>query len=198
MSMQNAGQQNNRYLYLLSDISDTVSSALAEKDILEGVLWELANSIPLDACWVHRYDISTKTLILIVQNGMPQPLLNELGSLQLGIGAVGKVGLERQAVSCNDVGADAVYGWATASGSGFHSLLAAPVIYNGQLVGLIGGLSTKAGLFTPNEVKLFSVVSSCVSDICRRVSLDHGGVQSKQRSEEITHTHLFLSASRRR
>ena len=65
MSMQQAGQQKNKYLYLLSDISDVVSSALADKDILDSVLWEMGNAIDLDACWIQKFNASTNSLVLV-------------------------------------------------------------------------------------------------------------------------------------
>lgn len=42
--------QRDKYLYLLSEISDIVSSSLGDRDILEGVLLELGIALEAEAC----------------------------------------------------------------------------------------------------------------------------------------------------
>jgi len=192
--MQQEGYQKNKYLYLLSDISDVVSGALADKDILDSVLWEIGNAIGLDACWIQKFNASTNSLVLIVQHGLPESLLKELESVQVGINTIGRVALDRKTIYCNDLNNDPNYNWDAAAKAGFLSLIASPVISSGQLVGLICGLSTKPNLFTLNEIKLMSAVCSCVSDVCCRACLDHAQVEVGKQQDEIKHTHLFLSA----
>lgn len=194
MSMQQEGYQKNKYLYLLSDISDVVSGALADKDILDSVLWEIGNAIDLDACWIYKFNASTNSLVLIVQHGLPESLLKELESVQVGINPIGRVAFDRKTIFCNDLNNDPNYNWDAAAKAGFLSLIASPVISSGQLVGLICGLSTKPNLFTLNEIKLMSAVCSCVSDVCCRACLDHVEVEVGKQQDDITHTHLFLSA----
>lgn len=194
MSMQQEGYQKNKYLYLLSDISDVVSGALADKDILDSVLWEIGNAIDLDACWIYKFNASTNSLVLIVQHGLPESLLKELESVQVGINPIGRVAFDRKTIFCNDLNNDPNYNWDAAAKAGFLSLIASPVISSGQLVGLICGLSTKPNLFTLNEIKLMSAVCSCVSDVCCRACLDHVEVEVGKQQDDIAHTHLFLSA----
>ncbi len=194
MSMQQAGHQKNKYLYLLSDISDVVSSALADKEILDSVLWEMGNAIDLDACWIQKFNASTNSLVLVVQHGLTESLLKELESVQIGMDTIGRVALDRKTIYCNDVSNDPNYNWDAAAKAGFLSLIAAPVISSSKLVGLIGGLSLKSNLFSLNEIKLMSAVSSCVSDVCIRACLDHEEAEVAKQQDEITHTHLFLSA----
>jgi K+-sensing histidine kinase KdpD len=192
--MQQEGYQKNKYLYLLSDISDVVSGALADKDILDSVLWEIGNAIDLDACWIYKFNASTNSLVLIVQHGLPESLLKELESVQVGINPIGRVAFDRKTIFCNDLNNDPNYNWDAAAKAGFLSLIASPVISSGQLVGLICGLSTKPNLFTLNEIKLMSAVCSCVSDVCCRACLDHVEVEVGKQQDDIAHTHLFLSA----
>jgi len=194
MSMQQAGQQTNKYLYLLSDISDVVSGVLADKDILDSVLWEMGNVIELDACWIQKFNAPTNSLVLVVQHGLPESLLNDLESVQVGTDAIGKVALDRKTISCEDVSSDQNLNWDAAAKAGFRSLVAAPVISFGRLVGMVGGLSTKASFFKLNEIKLMSAICSCISDVCSRASLDHKEAEIGRQQDEITHTHLFLSA----
>ena len=78
MNTQQTGQQKDKYLYLLSEIADIVSSSLAEKDIFDGVTWELANMLDVDACWIQNYNPSDKMLMLVSQRGLPEPMLKEL------------------------------------------------------------------------------------------------------------------------
>lgn len=192
--MQQTGQQTNKYLYLLSDISDVVSCVLSDNDILDGVLWEMGSAVDLDACWIQKIHIPTNSLELVVQHGLPESLLNDLESVQVGEDAIGKVALDRKTIACNDVSSDPNFSWDAAAVAGFRSFIAGPVISFGRLVGMVGGLSTKSEFFTVNEIKLMSALCSCISEVCSRASLDHKVAETDRQQEEITHTHLFISA----
>ncbi len=193
MNIKQAGQKD-KYLYLLSEISDIASSSLGDRDILEGVLWELGVALETEACWVLNYNPTTKCLLLIAQRGMPESLITELNSVQLGQDVIGKIALERKPVFSNDMTRDTNYHWDSAMKVGFHSLLAAPVISGGKMLGLIGALSAKFGIFTMNELKLMTAVSSCISDVCDRTNPERHALEIKKQQDEIIHTQLFLSA----
>ncbi len=193
MSMQSAGQKD-KYLYLLSEISDIVSSSLGDRDILEGVLWELGVALEVEVCWVQNYNPTTKCLLLIAQRGLPESLFAELSSVQLGQDVIGRIALERKSVFSNDMTRDTNYHWDSAMKAGFHSLLVAPVISGGKMLGLIGALSAKFGIFTMNELKLMSAVSACISDVCDRTNPERHALEIKKQQDEIIHTQLFLSA----
>jgi len=194
MSMQQQSQQKNKYLYVLSDISDIVSGSLSDKEILDGVLWELGNVIDLDVCWVQKYNPDNKTLMLVIQHGLPDGIVKELEAMAVGTDMLGVVAQTHKPLFCNDMTGDANFRWESAVKSGYLSFIASPVISGGQLLGLIGGFSTRAGIFTVNEVKLISAVSSSVSEVCRRVQCGDDDSQVARQHDEITHTHLFLSA----
>jgi len=65
--------QRDKYLYLLSEISDIVSSSLGDRDILEGVLLELGIALEAEACWILNYNPATKHLMLISQGFAREP-----------------------------------------------------------------------------------------------------------------------------
>ena len=192
--MQQQGQQKNKYLYVLSDISDIVSSSLSDREILDGVLWELGNVIDLDVCWVQNYSPGNKTLMLVVQHGLPDEIIKELEAVTVGTDVIGVVAQTRKPLFCNDMANDANYHWESAVKNGYLSFIASPVISGGQLLGLVGGFSTKAGIFTVNELKLISAVSSSISEVCSRVKSGREDSEVARQQDEITHTHLFLSA----
>jgi len=192
--MQQQSQQKNKYLYVLSDISDIVSSSLSEREILDGVLWELGNVIDLDVCWVQKYSPSNKTLMLVIQHGLPDQIIKELEAMTVGNDLVGAVAQTRKPLFCNDMANDANYRWESAVQNGFLSFIASPVISGGQLLGLVGGFSANAGSFTVNELKLMSAVSSSISEVCRKVQCGREDSEVTKQQDEITHTHLFLSA----
>lgn len=194
MSMQQQGQQKNKYLYVLSDISDIVSSSLSEREILDGVLWELGNVIELDVCWVQKYSPGNKTLMLVVQHGLPDDIIKELEAETVGTDVIGVVAQTRKPLFCNDMANDANFRWESAVNNGYLSFIASPVISGGQLLGLIGGFSTKTGFFTVNELKLISAVSSSISEVCSRVKCGTEDSEVARQQDEISHTHLFLSA----
>jgi len=192
--MQQQSQQKNKYLYVLSDISDIVSSSLSDKEILDGVLWELGNVIDLDVCWVQKYNPDNKTLMLVIQHGLPDEIIKELEAMTVGTNVMGVVAQARKPLFCNDMANDANYKWESAVKNGYLSLIASPVISGGQLLGLIGGFSTNAGIFSVNEIKLISAVSSSISEVCRGVKCGDEDSEVAKQQDEITHTHLFLSA----
>jgi len=126
--MQQPGQQKNRYLYVLSDISDIVSSSLSEREVLDGVLWELGNVIDLDVCWVQKYSPGNKTLTLVLHHGLPDQIAKELEAMTVGNDIIGVVAQTRKPLFCNDMANDSNYRWETAVQNGFMSFIASPVI----------------------------------------------------------------------
>ncbi len=192
--MQQQSQQKNKYLYVLSDISDIVSSSLSEREILDGVLWELGNVIDLDVCWVQKYSPGNKTLTLVIQHSLPDQIIKELEATTVGNDMIGVVAQTRKPLFCNNMANDANYRWESAVQNGYQSFIASPVILGGQLLGIIGGLSASTDIFTVNELKLMAAVSSSISEVCRRVTSGPTDNEIAKQQDEITHTHLFLSA----
>jgi signal transduction histidine kinase len=192
--MQQQGQQKNKYLYVLSDISDIVSSSLSEREVLDGVLWEMGNVIDLDVCWVQKYSPGNKTLTLVLHHGLPDQIVKELEAMTVGNDMIGVVVQTRKPLFCNDMAHDANYRWESAVQNGFLSFIASPVISGGQLLGVVGGLSSKSDIFTVNELKLMAAVSASISEVCRKVAGGKVDSEAAKQQDEITHTHLFLSA----
>lgn len=194
MSMQQTGQQKERYLYLLSEISNIVSSSLADKNIFDGVTAEMGNTLELDACWIQNFNSTDRTLILVSQRGLNEAMLRELTMVPLGLGLIGKIALERKAIFCNDITRDSNYTWEICVKNGFHSLIASPIISSGKLLGLVGGLSSKFELFTMSDLKLMTTVSACIAQVSDRTNPERQKVEIKKQQDEIIHTQLFLSA----
>jgi K+-sensing histidine kinase KdpD len=188
------GQQRDKYLYLLSEISDIVSSSLADKDIYEGVLWELSSGLDLDAIWVQNYDPVGKILNLSSQRGLPEQLIKEIQTVIVGHGVIGKIAQERKPVFTNDISKDRNCPWESATRLGYHSFIASPVITGGRFVGLLGGLSYKSDLFTLNDLKLIYVVTACISDVCDRAGPENNAQDMAKQQGDMAHTQLFLSA----
>jgi K+-sensing histidine kinase KdpD len=194
MSTRQLGQQKDKYLYLLSEISDIVSSSLSDKDIFEGVLWELSSVLNVDACWVQNYNSLTRSLTLVSQQGLTDPLIKDLQNIQIGQHVVGKLAFERKPIFCNDITKDDNYPWDAAVKEGFHSFIASPIISSGKMLGLLGCLSYKFKLFTMTELKVISIAGSCVIDVCNRTNPEQQTMEMKKRQDEIVQTQLVLSA----
>ena len=194
MGTHQVGQQKDKYIYLLSEISDIVSSSLSDNDMLDGVLWELSNVLDVDASWVLIYNSLTKSFTLVSQHGLTDPLIKELENIQIGQHAVGKVAFERKPVFCNDITKDEDYSWDVAIKEGFHSFIASPIVSRGKMLGLLGCLSYKYKLFTMTELKLMSASSTCIIDVCNRINPEQQSIETKRRQDEIVQTQLFLGA----
>jgi K+-sensing histidine kinase KdpD len=194
MSTRQLGQQKDKHLYLLSEISDIVSSSLSDKDIFEGVLWELSSVLNVDACWVQNYNSLTRSLTLVSQQGLTDPLIKDLQNIQVGQHVIGKLALERKPIFCNDITKDENYSWDAAVKEGFHSFIASPIVSSGKMMGSLGCLSYKFKLFTMTELKVMSVAGSCIIDVCNRTSPEQQTIEMKKRQDEIVQTQLFLSA----
>ena len=194
MDAQQIGQKRDKYIYLLSEIADIVSSSLADKDIYEGVLWELSSGLDLDALWVQNYNSASKTMFLSAQRGLPEQLIKELQTVTVGNDVIGKIAQERKAIYSNDISKDRNCQWDCAIKLGFHSFIASPVITGGRFLGLLGGLSYKNDLFTLNDLKLIYIVSSCISDVYDRTGPEKTAQEILRQRDDIANTQLFLSA----
>lgn len=194
MEELNRGRQKDKYLYMLSEIADIVASALAEKDIYEGVLWELSSGLDLDAIWVQNYNSASKMLALTAQRGLPEQLIKELQTASIDTGVIGKIARERKPVFSNDIARDRNCQWDSASMIGFKSLIASPVVSDGRFTGLLGGLSYKNDIFTLNDLKLIHIAAACISDVCDRTGAKANIQEASKEQDDIAHTQLFLSA----
>jgi K+-sensing histidine kinase KdpD len=154
----------------------------------------LGIQLGVDACWIQGYSASNKSLVLAASRGLPVSLVKDMELVSLGQDVTGKIAQERKAVFSNDMTKDDNYSWDAAIKSGFHSLIASPIILGGQLLGIVGVMSSKFDIFNVNDLKLMSVVSSCLADVCNRTNPDNQSVELKRQQEEIIHTQLFLSA----
>lgn len=194
MQILQGGQSRDKNLYLLSEISDIVSSSLADKDIFEGVMWELASGLNLDALWIQNYSSTNKTLLLSSQRGLPELLIKELQKVVVGEGIIGKIAQERKPVFSNDISKDRNCQWDSAARLGFYSLIISPVITGGRFMGLLGGLSYKKDLFNLNDLKLIYIVAACISNVCDRIGPDKNIQAILKQKDDIAQTQLFLSA----
>ena len=194
MDGNHSDMQKDRHLYLLSEIADIVSSALSDKYIYEGILWEISNGLGLDALWIQIYNSTTNQLLLNAHRGLPDKLVRELEVVQMGDGVAGKIAQGRKPVFSNDINRDRSYQWDTAAKLGFNSLIASPVISGGRLLGLIGGLSYKNVLFTLNELKLVNVIAACISEVCNRIIQDRISPENKRQKEDVVQKQFFLNA----
>lgn len=194
MDIQPVGQKRDKYLYLLSEIADIVSSSLADKDIYDGILWEVASGLDLDALWIYIYNPANNMLTLSSQRGLPDSLLKEMLSVSMDNGVIGKIAQGRKPVFITDISRDRSYQWDAAIKLGFHSLISSPVISGGRLLGLIGGFTYRSAFFTLNDLKLIYVIALCISDVCYRTGPDKAMQEIRKQQEDVAQTQLFLSA----
>lgn len=187
-------KQKEKYLYMLSEIADIVASSLAEKDIYEGVLWELSSGLNLDAIWVQNYNSASKTLTLAAKRGLPEQLIKEVQTVTTGAGAIGKIAQERKPVFFNDLTRESNCQWDSASKLGFKSFIATPMINGGSLTGLLGSLSYKNNIFTLNDLKLIRIAAACISVVSERSGSQTNKQEESRAQDDIAHTQLFLNA----
>ncbi|MBI5631717.1 MAG: GAF domain-containing protein [Elusimicrobia bacterium] len=150
-------------LELLIEIGRLLSSKLDVGELLETVLVLAARVVGAESASVLLLDEQTQELYFHVALGLGERTSGL--RLKLGQGVAGHVAKMREPSIINDVHADPRWSSAVDSSTGFHtrSILAAPMILKGKIIGVVEAINKREGTFTAEDLKTFEAFASQAS-----------------------------------
>ena len=188
-------QRSDAYFSLLDRVSNLVSSSLETEEVFVQLLDMLVSGLKIDACCVQLLNPEKQKLTLVAHRGFTTEMANEVGSLKLGQGLIGKVALTGEPLMSPDVAADPNFVLVTPIQAGFRSFMAVPMRCGGKILGVLGLYDRTPNRFTEYEGKLLSAISACVAVAVDRAFPLHRGETEKARLiSSISEKQEFLSA----
>jgi signal transduction histidine kinase len=185
--------QKDIFMYLLIKVSSTVSKLTETQDILDGVLFEISSNLKVDACWIQIYNPVEKILVLSASHGLSEEMVEEINITQMGQTFTGHVAQTREPIIRPDITLESEYPWKSAVQSGFCSVIALPILYSGQMLGVIGLASFKANQFNQDHINLLSIVGTIIADACNITPIRQQAIQQMKHQEDIIQSQQYLN-----
>jgi PAS domain S-box-containing protein len=153
-------QRRAREMAALNKASQTISSTLDLKAVLDLIIAEIRSLVDAEAASVLLYDPTSDELEFAASAG---PAATELVGTRLPItaGIAGWVMREKQSVLVSDVRGDSrFYGRIDAkTGLTTHSLLAVPLMFKGVASGVIEAMNKASGTFDDSDLNVLEVMA---------------------------------------
>jgi signal transduction histidine kinase len=152
------------YFNLLERTNRLTSSSGESGKILERILDELISILDIQACWIQFLDKINGEFRLVTCKGFTEEIAKNMESLRLGKDVLSRVALKETPLVCADASSDANYTFVTNLIPDIRSLIVAPVVRRGSVLGLIGVYSNSPDNFTEYEIKLLDIVAGYVAN----------------------------------
>jgi signal transduction histidine kinase len=152
--------RESRRLELLFDMGRLLSSKLDLPDLLKTVLELAAEVVDAETGSLLLLDEAAQELYFDVALGLGDRLAHV--RLRLGQGIAGTVAKARRAEIINDVRADARWSPKMDEETGFvtRSILAAPIMVKGRLLGVVEAINKRGGAFDAEDQSAFEAFAS--------------------------------------
>jgi len=162
----------------LQVVSDAALAHLAADDLLEELLTRVRDVLSADTCAVLLFDESTDELVARAAKGLEEEVEQGV-RIPVGRGFAGRIAAEQRPVVIDDVDHSYVLNPILRE-KGVKSLLGAPLITNGRILGVIHVGTLKHRKFQTTDMELLQVVAQRVA-----LALDRAFVY--ERVVQLTH-----------
>jgi len=186
-------------LQALEEISRAVNSTLDLQTVLTTIVSYAVQLSGADAGIVYEYDETTQEFSLRTAQELEVEVLTALRTtpLRLGEGAVGQAAAERQPVQISDVHdmePDPGHLRHVVARTGFHSLLAVPLLREDHIIGGLVVLRKSPGAFPPDVVELLRTFATQSALAMQNARLFREiGEKGQQLEIASTHKSQFLA-----
>jgi signal transduction protein with GAF and PtsI domain len=150
-------------LEILRKIVQIISCGLDLNEVLKETVGLVAHFIKGDSCFIYLFDKEKRELILSASKNLRQKILGKV-SLKLGEGITGWVAKERRVVAIDrNAGEDPRFKFFhNVPEDKYQAFLSVPVVYRGELVGVINVRHKQPHQYTKNEIALLSTIAQQV------------------------------------
>jgi signal transduction histidine kinase len=159
-SRENAEATADR-LRKVQEVTDAALGGLTIDDLLDELLERIRGALEADTAAILLLDESTDVLVPRAAKGIEEQVESAL-RVPVGQGFAGRVAASRQAVAIEDVD-DADVMNPILSEKGIKSLLGAPLISRGRVLGVVHVGTLRTHIFSPEERELLKIVAERVA-----------------------------------
>jgi len=159
---------DNNQLELLEKISQLSSGSIKPELILEQVLKSVMVGLDVQAGWIHFLDVDTEELRLAACQCFNRELTEAMSSLKTGQDPVNGF-ISESSLICSDISADARYKFIYSAMPDVRSMVIVPLLLKGEIIGISGLLSSTVGRFNEYDVKMLTIINSCIVNLVDQV-----------------------------
>ncbi|MDZ4750192.1 MAG: GAF domain-containing protein [Flavobacteriales bacterium] len=172
---------HDKELAIVEDFAARLFGKVSSDDILWGLAQSCISKLGFEDCVVYLYNKTSGVLIQKAAFGPKNPhghaIKNPL-NLPIGHGIVGNVALTGKAEIVNDTSKDARY---IPDETVNASEICVPIIYEGELLGVIDSENSKKGYYTSSHLRLLKTLSSlCAAKLTKVTALYQGKIYGSQ------------------
>lgn len=167
-------QMQTQEMAVLSAIQHSLMSAMRPEEILQEIVHQIQFFLRVDSCSVFLYNEITNQLDLAIT--ADPALAGQTITIPLDRGIAGRTMRTRRPVLVNDTANDPEYqGVLKGSDLEIRAILCAPLLYQGETLGVIQALSARVGAFTESHLNLLASAASAAAIALQNARL-HGRV----------------------
>ena len=166
---------------VLLDITRSLAAPFDLEEVIEAIMQSLRQVVDYDAAAVYLVDRATRSLEVVSESGYPEGSEEAFG-LQIGQGIVGWVAKTGEAVIVPDVRSDPRYVTARPK---TRSEVAAPMVVEGQLVGVFNLESDIGDAYHEGHLELLSAFASQAAVALQRARLGRDLVERRRLEREL-------------
>lgn len=166
---------------VLLDITRSLAAPFDLEEVIEAIMQSLRQVVDYDAAAVYLVDRATRSLEIVSESGYPEGSEEAFG-LQIGQGIVGWVAKTGEPVIVPDVRSDPRYVTARPE---TRSELAAPMVVEGQLVGVFNLESDLHDAYHEGHLELLSAFASQAAVALQRARIGRDLVERRRLEREL-------------
>lgn len=157
-------RRRSEELSALLNTSTALASSLYEDEVYKLVTENATSLINADRCTIYKFSSGTNELIpqTTTEKDNPEPIMNF--NISLGVGVVGKCGLERSPQLANNVHRDTDSAGTAGQKQTPTCIMAAPLIVQRELLGVMELVRLSEEVFTEHDMELFLLFSRQVAE----------------------------------
>jgi phosphoserine phosphatase RsbU/P len=166
---------------VLLDITRSLAAPFDLEEVIEAIIESLGQVVQYDAAAVYLVDRATRSLEVVSESGYPEGSEEAFG-LQIGQGIVGWVAKTGEPVIVPDVSKDPRY---VTARPGTRSELAAPMVVDGQLIGVFNLESDLDDAYHEGHLELLSAFAAQAAVALQRARIGRDLVEQKRLEREL-------------
>ncbi len=171
----------------LTKISDAVTSDLYSEEILKLIVTVTAEVMNSKICSLMLLDKTTQELAVKATQSVSE-FYNKKPNAKLGEGIAGRVAQQGKPITVLDVRKDKRYlNQAIAKKENLCSLLSVPLVFKGNVIGVLNCYTAKLHRFDPSEIRIIRSIASLAAIVIEnfRLVVEAQAIQEELESRKV-------------
>jgi len=187
-------EQHNRETGIMLEVSQAISQTLDLKQIINSALKKVVRCFNVDAAYLHIY--KEDKLALDGYNGFPEELKKKIHRISRDNLTADMIYDKIGAVMINHIAGNKDHLLSSLSTAGYHTYAAIPLMYGGEVLGILAICTIETREYTSSEVELFRTIGREIGSAVKNVELyEDASAARALREMDAMRTELLATVS---